>query len=90
MEGCGPATITGRGARDGDRVAGRGVGGVVVGPRSRVLGMRAQGLEARAGGETEGGWGEGFPYLFYPCGMVYTLGTHRIEQLFFAFFRPFD
>lgn len=52
--------------------------------------MRAQGLEARAGGETEGGRGEGFPYLFYPCGMVYTLGTHRVEQLFFAFFRPFD
>ncbi len=57
MEGCGLGTITGRAARDGDRVAGRGVAGVVVGTRSRVPGMRARGLGARVGGETGPGRG---------------------------------
>jgi len=52
VEGCGPGTITERGARDGDRVAGQGRVGVVVGIRSRVLGMRARGLGVRVGGET--------------------------------------
>lgn len=51
VEACGLGTTTGRGARDGDPVEGRGV---VVGIRSRVVGMRAPGLGARVGGETVG------------------------------------
>jgi len=50
-EGCGLGTITGRGARDGEQAAGRGVGAVVAGTRSRAVRMRARGLGARVGGE---------------------------------------